>query len=57
LTGEVRLQSFSAALSKPVLDKIDAVLGRYYKLMPNELDFVINYDIKYRLGAEASDDE
>jgi Eco57I restriction-modification methylase len=52
LTGEVRLQSFMPGLSKPVLDEIDYVLANYYGFSERELDFIINYDVKYRLGAD-----
>ena len=57
LTGEVRLQSFSPALSKPVLDRIDLALARHYGFTEEELDFIINYDIKYRMGRNAESDE
>jgi hypothetical protein len=53
LTGEVRLQGLQPGLSKPILDKVDIVLARYYHLTERELDLVINYDIKYRLGPDA----
>ena len=36
--------------SKPVIDKIDRVLARYYGFADEELDFIINYDIKCRMG-------
>jgi hypothetical protein len=36
-----------------LIDKIDQVLSRHYALTDEELDFIINYDIKYRMGAEA----
>jgi hypothetical protein len=36
--------------SKPLLDEIDKVLASHYGFTPEELDFIINYDIKYRLG-------
>jgi hypothetical protein len=51
-TGEVRIQSFSPGRSKPILDEIDALLAAHYGLSEEELDFVINYDIKYRMGDE-----
>ena len=39
-------------------DKIDCVLARHYCFTDEELDFIINYDIKYRMGREAElDDE
>ena len=39
--------------SKPILDEIDRVLAAHYGFTEEELDFILNYDIKYRLGAEA----
>ena len=49
-TGEVRIQSFTPSLSKPIIDKIDCVLAQHYGFTDEELDFIINYDIKYRMG-------
>jgi len=43
--------------SKPIIDQIDSVLARHYGFTDEELDFIINYDIKYRLGADAFDEE
>lgn len=39
--------------SKPIIDQIDRVLARHYGFTPEELDFIINYDIKYRMGRDA----
>jgi hypothetical protein len=39
----------------PVIDRIDAVLSGHYGFADEELDFIINYDIKYRMGG--SDDD
>lgn len=52
-TGRVEYDEFWLRLSKPILDEIDAVLARHYGFTPEELDFIVNYDIKYRLGADA----
>ncbi|MDP2060943.1 MAG: hypothetical protein U1C58_08635 [Flavobacteriaceae bacterium] len=30
----------------------DTVLAEYYDFTEEELDFIINYDIKYRMGKE-----
>ena len=35
---------------KPIIDKIDRVLAKHYGFTDEELDFIINYDIKYRMG-------
>jgi hypothetical protein len=42
--------------SKPIFDEVDRALARHYGLTAEELDFIINYDIKYRLGAGAGED-
>ena len=39
--------------SKPIIDEIDRVLAKHYGFTDEELDFIINYDIKYRMGREA----
>ena len=38
--------------SKLIIDKIDKVLAKHYGFTEEELDFIINYDIKYRMGDE-----
>ncbi len=54
--GKTETQSFKIALSKPIIDKIDTVLAHHYGFNPEELDFIINYDIKYRMGSELEDE-
>ena len=34
------------------MDEIDCALARHYGLSDEELDFIINYDIKYRMGRD-----
>jgi len=33
------------------------MLAQHYGLMEEELDFIINYDIKYRMGRDAEGEE
>ena len=40
----------SHCLSQPIIDEIDYVLAEHYGFTDEELDFIINYDIKYRMG-------
>jgi hypothetical protein len=40
-----------------VADEIDRVLARHYGFTEEELDFIINYDIKYRMGQDSGEDE
>jgi hypothetical protein len=39
------------AKSKPIIDEIDKVLAKHF-WFTDELDFIISYDIKYRMGGE-----
>ncbi len=49
-TGRVVYDEFFPRHSKPIIDKIDQVLAKHYGFTDEELDFIINYDIKYRMG-------
>jgi len=44
------LYEYRISLSKPIIDEIDRVLATHYGFTDEELDFIINYDIKYRMG-------
>jgi len=56
-TGKVIYDEFYPRYSKPIIDQIDCVLAEHYGFTDEELDFIINYDIKYRMGGEAGEDE
>ena len=49
-TGKVVYDEFYPRHSKLIIDKIDRLLGEYYGFSAKELDYIINYDIKYRMG-------
>jgi hypothetical protein len=55
-TGLVVYDEFYPRHSKAIIDEIDNVLARHYGFTAEELDFIINYDIKYRLGQDAEGD-
>lgn len=55
--GTRRIQCIYPKYSKPIIDEIDAVLAEHYGFTEEELDFIINYDIKYRLGKELTEGE
>ena len=44
-------------IGTPHIDEIDGVLARHYGFTDEELDYIINYDIKYRLGDVLVDGE
>jgi len=50
------IDSVDVSKAKPCIDPIDRILAAHYGFTDEELDFIINYDIKYRLGAD-SDEE
>ena len=56
-TGETQTQSFRINLSKPIIDEIDELLAMHYGFTEEELDFIINYDIKYRMGDKLNEGE
>ena len=49
--------NFHVGESKPILDEIDTVLAGHYGFTAEELDFIMNYDIKYRLGRDTETEE
>ncbi len=50
-------QHFFIKKSKLIIDEIDLTLSKYYNFTEEELDFIINYDIKYRMGKDLEEDE
>lgn len=53
--GVLNIQCIYPRLSKSIIDQIDLAYGRAIGLSDEQLDFIINYDIKYRMGdAEGS---
>ena len=48
-------QHFYIKYSKHIIDAIDFELAQYYDFTEEELDFIINYDIKYRMGDELNE--
>ena len=51
-SAKISIESFRINLSKPIIDEIDELLAKHYGFTEEELDFIINYDIKYRMGDE-----
>ncbi len=53
---ELTIQCIFPKHSKPIIDAIDTLLASHYGFTPEELDFIINYDIKYRMGRGAGEE-
>ncbi len=51
------IESIESEPVKPIIDEIDRVLAHHYGFTDEELDFIINYDIKYRMGRDSGGDD
>jgi hypothetical protein len=54
-SGKIFYEEYYPVKAKPIIDEIDRILAQHYGFTDEELDFIINYDIKYRMGKEAKD--
>ena len=54
--GVVHSKLYVVSKSKPIIDEVDRVLAKHYDFTEEELDFIINYDIKYRMGKNNGED-
>jgi hypothetical protein len=54
---KLRVQCIIPKFSKAIIDEIDTMLAEHYGFTPEELDFILNYDIKYRLGRDTETEE
>jgi hypothetical protein len=52
----IEYDEMKAFLSKDLVNQIDIALAECYEFTRNEVDFIINYDIKYRMGQDNGDD-
>lgn len=55
--GSVEQKQYLVNKSKDIIDKIDTVLAKHFNFSNEELDFIINYDIKNRMGKELDNEE
>lgn len=51
-SGTVSYEEYYPAKAKSIIDKIDHVLADHYDFTDEERDYIINYDIKYRMGLD-----
>ncbi len=56
-SGNIEYEEYYPAKAKSIIDEIDYVLAQHYGFTDEELDFIINYDIKYRMGREEEVEE
>jgi len=55
--GKTIYDQYKPRDSKLIIDEIDKILAEHYGFTNEELDFIINYDIKYRMGKELENEE
>ena len=56
--GSAEVDQYDVGPLKQTIDEIDLILAKHYGFTDEELDFIINYDIKYRMGlSDPSGDE
>lgn len=55
-TKQVVYDEFYPKASKPIIDEIESILAQHYGFTDEELDFIINFDIKFRMGQDIQDD-
>ena len=48
--GTLNIQCTFPKCSKAIIDQIDEVLGQHSGLLPDEIDFILNFDYKFRMG-------
>ena len=51
-TGTVKMEQFRPREAKQVIDEIDLAIAKHYELNDEEIDFIVNYDTKYRMGLD-----
>lgn len=59
--GVIKYQEFRPSSAKPILDDIDRAFAEAVGMTPEQVDWLVNYDIKYRMGdsgvGEGEDEE
>ena len=56
LKSGLKIETYSYSKQKKIIDEIDKLLASHYGFTEEELDFIINYDIKYRMGDELNEE-
>ena len=51
-TGRITHQTFFPGKSKSIINKIDIVLGELYGFDKHEIDYIINYNIDFRMNKD-----
>jgi hypothetical protein len=52
--GGLAIETFDYTSCKPLLDDVDCLLASHFKISADELDFLLSYDLPYRIGVSVS---
>lgn len=55
--GKLKVLTYSPRLSKSVMDEIDFLIGKAFNLTDEEIKFIIDYDVDFRMGNDQEDEE
>ena len=55
--GTLTIQCLFPGKSKPIIDEIERMLAQHYGFTDEELDFILNYDCKYRMERDSGKSE
>jgi hypothetical protein len=54
--GQTGSYTIYARKSKHLIDAIDTLLAQHYGINAEELNFILTYDLKYRMGLSPNDE-
>jgi len=49
-------EQYKIRLSKSIIDEIDTALAKHYNFTKEELSFIVNYDLRYRMGGDEEEE-
>lgn len=52
VNGKTTLQEFHPKHNKPIIDELERIIGRIYGLDDAEIEFIRNYDLRFRMSDE-----
>ena len=52
VNGKTKLQVFHPSKNKVIIDEIEDLIGEIYGFTNDEVDFLRNYDLRFRMGEE-----
>jgi hypothetical protein len=53
---QIEYAEYYASRSKPIIDQIDQLLAEHYGFSAEDVDFIVNYDIKFRMGQNEAEE-